>query len=126
MMNSKTARHGLCVLAVAGALLGATQSQATEVKHGLRVVSFARVETGQGTRVETRISRSLTNRLLSAQQLRVAIVAADGSVRAEQRRAIGPAQLARHNGRDLYVTTDLNVVAGPDDHLSVEWVSTTL
>ena len=126
MMNLNKNQNTVRALVVAAALFGAAQTQASDTSHGLRVVSSQRIDSQQGTRVETRLSRNLSNRVLSAQHLRVALIAADGSVRAEQRRVVGPAQMPRQNARDIYVTSELNAVAAPDDRLTVEWVSAAL
>lgn len=124
-MNGKPSKSALCALTVALAL-GAGASQAADQSAGLRVVSTRLVEAGAGTQVETRISRSLANGLLTPRLLRIALVAADGSVRAEQRRVVGPAQLSRHSARDVYLRTELNAAAQPQDRLQVEWLTSRL
>jgi hypothetical protein len=100
---------------------GSSQSIATP-GNNLRIVSAAVREDAGGSVVETRISRGLANGVIAAQRLRIAIVAADGTVRAEQVQLVGPAQLPRRTARDAYLSTHLNVVAGPDDHLAVQWL----
>ena len=122
-MKGKTSKRMVRTLGLGVALLVSTQGQAADTANGLRVVSFSQVVSADTTRVETRVSRGLSNRLLSPQQLRVAIIGADGSVRAEQRRTLGPAQLARGSARDVYVKTEINAVAGPDERLDVAWVT---
>ncbi|MCC6706301.1 MAG: hypothetical protein IT492_01955 [Gammaproteobacteria bacterium] len=124
-MNSKPSKQVLCALAMA-LVLGAGASHAAEPSHGLRVVSSRLIESGDRARVETRITRSLANGLLAPQQLRVALIAADGSVRAEQRRVVGPAQLPHHSARDAYLRTELSVAAQPQDRLQVEWLTSHL
>lgn len=89
---------------------------------GLRVVSTRVRQEGSASVVETRISRGLANGLLSPHRLRVAIVAADGAVRAEQVRLLGPAQLPHGRSRDAFLSTRFDVAAARDEHVLVEWV----
>ena len=55
-------------------------------------------------------------------RLQVAIVGADGALRAEQVQHVGPAELLRRSVRDAYLRARLNAVAGPDDSLAVQWL----
>ena len=125
MLNTRI-KTGMGGLGLALALLAASPSHANTVSDGLRIVSTHSETRSDVTRVETRISRGLQQRSLGAQHLRVALVAADGTVRAEQQRLVGPAQMARGNTRDLYLTTNLNAVASADERLVVEWVNVAL
>ena len=125
MLNTRI-KTGMGGLGLALALLAASPSHANTVSDGLRIVSTHSETRSDVTRVETRISRGLQQRSLGAQHLRVALVAADGTVRAEQQRLVGPAQMARGNTRDLYLTTNLNAVASADERLVVEWVKVAL
>ena len=127
-MNCKTTKHRLCgvVLIVALTLLVVLPVQAVSANHGLRVVAVRGQVVAHVTRVETRISRTLSTRVLAPQRLRVAIIGADGSVRAAHVRVVGAAQLARGSARDAVLVTRLNAVAAPDDRLVVEWVTASL
>ena len=130
-MNTKN-RH--CTLRGLGLAMVLTTSLSTQADgdlpqstarpgSGLRVVSAAvRADDGASV-VETRISRGLANSVISPQRLRIAIVGADGAARAEQVQLVGPAQLPRRTVRDAYLSTRLNVVVGPDDHLAVQWLN---
>lgn len=89
---------------------------------GLRVVSAIMHQQAGTSVVETRISRGLANRVIAPQQLRIAIVAADGAVRAERVQFVGPAQLARNSSRDAHLSTRLNAVVGPNERLVVQWL----
>ena len=123
-MNDKMIKHN--VLGLALALAVTLPAQAANESHGLRVVAVHGYGLGRITLVEARISRTLANRVLSPQRLRVAIVAADGTVRAERQRLVGPAQMTRGSARETYLTTQLEVLAAPQDRLVGEWVTTTL
>jgi len=123
-MNKHSVRgHGL---ALALALAATVPVHAASEAHGLRVVAASAHAAAGVTVVETRISRTLANRLLSPQRLRVAIVAADGTVRAEQQRMVGPAQLPRGHAGDRYFSSRLDALVAADDRLVVEWVKTAL
>lgn len=90
---------------------------------GLRLVS-AQTTNGVGlTTIQARVSRKRANDLLVPQHLRLAIVAADGTVRAEQQRVVGPAQLPRGSGRDGYISVTLPAMVAADDHVVVEWLT---
>ena len=93
--------------------------------NGLRVVSAAMHEDARASVVVTRISRGLVNSVIAPQRLRIAIVGADGAVRAELFHLIGPAQLPRRTARDAYLSTRMNVVAGPQDRLELQWLGGT-
>lgn len=121
-MNAKQSMQGLRWLGLALGMAGAVCAQASEPQ-GLRLVSSQLTASAAGARVEARVSRTLGNSLLTPQQLRVALVAVDGSVRAEQRHVVGPAQLPRHGIRDAYLSFALGVAPAPDDRLEVEWLS---
>lgn len=125
MFNTRI-KTGMGGIGMALALLAASPSHAGSVHDGLRVVSTHSETQSNVTRVETRISRGLQQRWLGTHQLRIALVAADGTVRAEQQRVVGPAQLVRGNTRDIYLTTDLNAVAKADERLVVEWLHVAL
>lgn len=122
-MKAKLSRHGLRALGIALAMASCASAHAAEPSRALRVVSSRLVDTGAGVQVETRVSRTLRNTLLTSRQLRIALVAADGSVRAEQRRVVGPAQLSRHGARDAFLSVALNTKPEPQDHLEVEWLA---
>ena len=125
-MNCKTTKHRLCgvVLIVALTLVVVLPIQVVSANHGLRVVAVRGQVVAHVTRVETRISRTLSTRVLSPQRLRVAIISADGRVRAV--RVVGAAQLARGSARDAVLVTRLDAVAAPDDRLVVAWVTASL
>ena len=125
-MNCKTTKHRLSgvVLIVAPTLVAVLPVQAVSANHGLRVVAVRGQVVAHVTRVETRISRTLSTRVLSPQRLRVAIISADGRVRAV--RVVGAAQLARGSARDAVLVTRLDAVAAPDDRLVVAWVTASL
>jgi hypothetical protein len=125
MFNTKI-KTGMGGLGLVLALFAASPSHANTVNDGLRIVSTQSETRADVTQVETRISRGLQQRWLGVQQLRIALVAADGTVRAEQQRLVGPAQLVRGNTRDIYLTTNLNAVATADERLVVEWVKLPL
>ena len=125
MLNTRI-KNGMGGIGMVLALLAASPSHAGSVHDGLRVVSTHSETRSDVTRVETRISRGLQQRWLGAHHLRIALVAADGPVRAEQQRVVGPAQLVRGNTRDIYLTTDLNAVATADERLVVEWLHVAL
>jgi hypothetical protein len=123
-MRNKNNRYGYCALALA--LTMPLSALAASEANGLRVVSARSDVQGKVTMVETRISRALSHHVLSPQHLRIALVAADGSVRAAQERLVGPAQMNRGSARDAYLSAQLDTVAAASDHLVVEWVKAAL
>jgi hypothetical protein len=123
-MKSKPSKQGLCAPGLA-LMLAAVSGHAADQGYPLRVVSSQLVAADKGVSVTTRISRSLTNSLLAPRQLRIALLAADGSVRDEKRRFVGPAQLARHSARDVYLVTALDVAPQAQDRLQVEWLASS-
>ena len=122
-MTSKSNKQGLRALGLACAMAASVSAHAAQSGDGLRVVSSRIIETGAGARVEARVSRTLHDTVLAPRELRIALIGADGSVRAEQRRWMGPAQLPRHSARDAYVSVALDAAPGPQDRLEVEWLA---
>ena len=129
-MNSKNCLHivrGLGLATVLVASLSAhadatlPKSNATS-KQGLRVVSATMQQEAGVSVVDVRISRGLVNGIIVPRRLHIAIVGADGALRAEQVQYVGPAQLPRRSVRDAYLRTRLKAVAGPDDRLAVQWL----
>lgn len=121
-INIQCVRRAALALALAIAL----PAQAAGDAAALRVVSTHSEVHDGATSVQARVTRTRAARVLTPQRLRIAIVAADGSVRAEQQREIGPAQLSRRGTRDLFLTAQLNAVASGDERVVVEWVKPAL
>ncbi|MBX9609785.1 MAG: hypothetical protein K2Y51_26490 [Gammaproteobacteria bacterium] len=121
-MNTKIPHRAWRALAVASALTmsGSLQAAPGPNDGALRVVSTEVRSEGDATVVAARISRSLLTRVLTPRVLRIAIVDGQGNARAEQRRVVGPAQLARGNTRDAFVGARLPAVAGAAERVVVE------
>jgi hypothetical protein len=92
------------------------------LNHGVAVVG-AQADAANGrVAVEARVNRSRASGVLAPQTLRVALVGADGAVRAQAEQIVGPAQLPRRNSRDAHLSLSLAVEAAPSDRVVIDWV----
>ena len=130
-MNSKNCLHRVRDLGLATVLVASLSAHADATlpksnatsNQGLRGVSATMQQEADVSVVDVRISRGLANGIIVPRRLHIAIVGADGALRAEQVQYVGPAQLPRRSVRDAYLRTRLKALAGPDDRLAVQWLS---
>lgn len=90
---------------------------------GVSALSASAMSRDDGYVVRTRVSRSLMSRVLAPVALKIVVRDADGAVKAEQQRALGPADLPRRRTRSFYFETGVEVAPAAGDTIEVSLAS---